>query len=669
MPLFGRGRPSSRLTISSPTKSDQRTAPRALTASGGRVSRKNADLLRRLIQPWQTRALSYYDQIGELKFAAQFYARMLTPLQIFAAEKVENDDGTVAVEPTKNVDVIRQVERIQDPGGGRQLLLGSYGRLMFLTGETYLLCSKDEDGIEQWEMLSTDELRLQGSTMLRYKAPSLPVTEYREPDDDDYEPMDAKEAVAYRIWQRHPRWSSLADSTMYGVLDIAEELLLLTHAVRSRAKSRIGSGAGVLWINDKLSPPPDEPAPDEDPQEDPLMVALIEAVTTAIKDEGSAAAVAPLIVRVPVPNKADGTPVPISDLIYLQQLIDPMQLYPETGLRMECIRRLALGLDLPPEILLGTGDVNHWGQWLIDEQTWKSHGQQKAQQLCDDLAAAFLRPTLRDAGIPDWQRYCIGYDASGIINHPSRATDAKDLYDRRAISKEALREANGFEDSDAPSVDELQEMIGVAVRDGSLALFGIPTVKGGTIETEPGVIESPTGGEAEAPTGTQAHEVEPGPPKSGPPGSEPAPPGSVVGGMLEARILGASEMGFLRAREVAGNRIRTQAKRDKDLAALLRDVRPGQAAATVGIARLHALFGHSNGGSPGSLEVDLVSGARDLILDAFRYSQVSESIAEAVTERILEHAARTLYEPVSGLTSTFASYVRGLVADMRATRR
>jgi hypothetical protein len=52
-------------------------------------------------------------------------------------------------------------------------------------------------------------------------------------------------------------------------------------------------------------------------------------------------------------------------------LLDPTQLYPETGLRREAVERLAIGLDMPPEVLLGLGDSNHWSAWQVDEQTWK----------------------------------------------------------------------------------------------------------------------------------------------------------------------------------------------------------------------------------------------------------------------------------------------------------
>lgn len=629
-------------TVSSPVRS--RNGNSTVVASAQKITRENDELVRRLIQAWQTRALTYFDQCGELKFAAEFYARMLMPLQLYAAEKIVSPDGTIEIKPTKNQAVIAQLERIQDPGGGRIGLLGQYGRLKFLTGEGYLLCSLDADGIEQWEILSTDELRIQGRTYLRYNSPTLPVQEYREAESP--EGLQQGEAVAIRIWQRHPRWSALANSTVFGILDIVEELLLLTRAVRARAVSRL-AGSGILFIDDRISPKPLEPIGDEDPLNDPFMAQIIEAAQAAISDPGSGSAVSPLIVRVPVP---DGQK--LADLVYHLQVMDPTQFYPEEGLRMECIRRMAIGLDMPPEVLLGTADTNHWNAWLTDETTWKSHGQPQAQQFCDDISSSFLRPTLRELRVADWQKYCIAYDATAVINHPSRATDAKDLYDRRAISKAALREANAFDEQDAPSETELWEMLGVAVRDGSLALFGTPSVRGGTIETGPGTIEKAApGGDTVAP-GSEPSAVKPGPP---PMPSEDTQPVATLGSLAAARILGVSESALWRAREVAGSRIRSQANRDKDVKAAIKDVAANKVAATLGREKVRAL------GCPPDEE--LVAGVKNHIAETIRSCGLNGDAADRLAQMIERHAAATLYEDAPRpFPPPFSSYIGGIAA-------
>ena len=382
--------------------------PQSLTAAGELIQRGQATYLRRLIQAPQIRALGYYEIVGELKYAAGFYARALSQLEIFAGEIDENGD----IVPTKNEVVKQAVARIRDPGGvGRSGMLENYGRLMFLTGESYLFVTINaRTKVEQWEILSTDEVRLLDGLYTRFKAPQLIATQFQPAPDGVFEPVgyapgtdgpepikdengDVRQAVAYRIWKRNPRFSGLADSTVMGALDILEELVLLTQAVRARARSRL-AGSGILFIDDRITTRPQEATPDEDAQEDIFLADLTEAMTKPILNEGTAGAVVPLIARVKVPEG-----MKLSDLVYHLQIIDPLQVYPETGLRMECIRRLAISLDMPPEVLLGTSDVNHWPcdeatQVFTADRGFVSH---------DELASGDVVLSLNhDTGTSEW---------------------------------------------------------------------------------------------------------------------------------------------------------------------------------------------------------------------------------------------------------------------------
>jgi hypothetical protein len=623
---------------------------KSLTAAGMKVNRSDADVVRRLTQPWQSRAFAYYDLLGEIKFASQFYSRSIANLRLYIG-KTDEEGEVEEVEDEPNIQEF--LERIRDPGGGRSSLLASYGRLMFLVGECMLFVSPNPDtGEEQWEMLSTDELKTVGGQYVRLKAPSLMAENYQIPNDEDYEPVD-REAVAYRLWRRHPRFSMLADSTMQGVLELCEELVLLTQAVRARARSRL-AGSGILWVSEDFGPPPLEPVGDEDPMEDPFLEALTEAMTAPILDEATASAVVPLVVR--------GSTEAIDKGVKHTQIIDPTQLYPETGLRAECIKRIAMGLDMPPEILLGVTDSNHWSAWVVQEETWKAHLQPIAQQLCDDLTSAYLRPALKQAGVGNWEEYCIDYDAAEIINHPDRTKDAKDLYEARAIGKFALRDAAGFDDDDAPTEEELNEMLGVAIRDASLAKYGIPTTRGGVIEPEAGeLVDGKPGGGATGAPGSSDVKKGPPPNPAEQPGKANPVSGEVLGSLngeaLTAKIIGAADLAMHRAREQAGNRLRTHARRDEECTALIDGVRAGQIAPTLGPERVRAL------GAPS--ERELVRGASHLLADALKLWGVEdESLAELLGERIEAHAARTLYEEhPQPLPTTFQHYVAGLRAE------
>jgi hypothetical protein len=664
MPLFGRRRQrvgSSPLAV---TRGEVRSGrQRAITAAGLPVRRKDTEIIRRLIAPWQPAAFNYYDQVPEIKYAAQFYARMLSPLILYAAEYT--DANLQDFVPTENQEAIDALKRIQDPGGGRTGLLGDYGRLMFLAGECYLFVSENEYQEEQWEFLSTDELRIQGGVYIRYKAPSLVAEEYQAPADEDeyWEEVEDKTAMAYRIWQRHPRYSYLADSTMQGVLEICEELVLLTKAVRARARNR-AAGPGLLFMDDRISPAPPEATPDEDPEEDLFMSDLTEYLTAPIADEGSAAAAAPYLVRVPVGDENKT----IKDMVYHLQLQDPMQLYPETGLRRECIERLAIGLDMPPEELLGVGDVNHWSAWMIDEKTWKAHGQPKAQQLCNDLTQTYFRRYLRDAvGMGDEaNKYLIAYDASAIINHPDRAKDAKDLYDRGEIAGDSLREATGFDETDKPSTAELARYVGIKTRDSSLAWYGVPSVRQGGLEPAPGEILAPDTGVTGTPIeSTGASDTTPGPPAdrntgdTTPPAVPPAPGviGALNGGRSDqiAKVIGACDMALLRAREVAGARIRTAARRLPEIEQALDGVSNREVAATIGREGVQALRLSAQ---------DLVANVRPLILDTLRLWRIEGEAAAMIAQHVERHAMRTLYDPnPRSLPDSFSVYLEELVVQ------
>ena len=558
-----------------------------LTAAGQRIT---ADQRRKPEAPrskWQEEAFRYYDCLGEIKYAAQFYSRALSKLRLFAAEL--DDQGEVV--ETEDPVAIAALDRIQDPGGGRSALLSTYGRLMFLVGESYLFVSRDEETQEeQWEFLSTMELRREGDSYRRYKRPSM-AQEYKAPSDDDFEPVADDEAVAYRVWRRHPMYSDLPDSTMQAVLDICDEILLLSRTVKGRARSRL-AGAGILLIPDGLTMTPvDRNAADEDPDEDPFMAELTEHMTAPITDDSSAASVVPLILRGPAEEIAAVTHL---------QIVDPALLYPETGMRLELIKRLAIGLDLPPEILMGLQDSNHWSAWVIDEQTWKAHLQPVAQYLVDDLTAAYFRPALKQEKVVDFERFTIGYDAAEIINHPDRTTDAMNAHDRMVISDEAYREAAGFNDEDAPDEAELER------RKPAPSPFLDPSAPG-EAGGSPDVKKQP-------------------------------PPDAEAASARSSQMLGAADLALRRAREKAGQRLLSLAKKDRELHAALVEgaYRPSQVAAALGIKAA----AHLEAPEP----LKLVDGAADLFVECLREQGIEGELAETLGRHIERHAAATLYE-------------------------
>lgn len=594
---------------------------RAMVAAGARVNRENSQQLRRLIRPWQQQALMYYDTVGECWYAAQFYARALSKIRLYAA-KADEQGEIREIEDMKDPGVTAW-DLVQDPGGGRSQLQAGYGRLLFLLGEAYCCVTPDENVPtgERWEMLSSDELRIMpGGGYSRYQAPSFAPTQLAMVPDDQFEPLPG-EAVVYRFWKRHPRYSQWSDAPMNAVLGLFEELQLLQLAVRARAKSRL-SGSGILYVPSELTFGTPDGQNDEASERDVFMEMLQESMLAGISEPGAASAVVPIVVRGPAEH-AEG--------LKLVQIHDPMQTYPEEGLRAECIKRIATGLDLPPELLLGMADANHWTAWQIDDATWTAHLQPVAEMLCQDFATTYLRPYLREQGVADWDKYTIGYDAADVVNHPDRVGDAKDLNERGALSGAKLREVAGFTDDDAMSEEEHAEWLAIKLRDRSF------------IQEEGGVPEEEQAASQETVVHAPPDEQLQNEDSQESIGASAAPDTRIVA------ISAAAGMAVKRARELAGARLRTKSKGCPSCVEAIDGVPNGLVASVLGVSQAK------------EYERDpmaLIAGGMDLLDETLHEWGLDEPARKAICRSAEIHAARTLYhENPDSLPLGFAEYV------------
>ena len=242
-------------------------------------------------------------------------------------------------------------------------------------------------------------------------------------------------------------------------MDIAEELLILTAAVRSTAVSRMING--MLKFPTELSPnsygPPadDDYKGDEDPETNPFMDDYIEHVSAQIENPGSAEA--------RVPFTLEGA-YEYLDRVQWMPTHDPQTDYMEKELRKECINRLAIGMDFPPEFLLGMTDANHWTARQVVYDMWRSYGAPIAEQFGDDLSDSYLRPALRNESYPDWQNIVIAYDDSQVVISPDRTEDADKALDRIAIGFKGYRVLKGISEDMAPTEEEKEFLASLKLR-------------------------------------------------------------------------------------------------------------------------------------------------------------------------------------------------------------
>jgi hypothetical protein len=165
--------------------------------------------------------------------------------------------------------------------------------------------------------------------------------------------------------------------------------------------------------------------------------------------------------------------------------------------RESAIKRLATQLNIPPEVLLGMGDLNHWNAWAVDETSLKVNIAPDAELIAQALTAGYLQPRLRASGVEDWANWVVWYDMSELTLRPDRSDDAVLLYDRMEINGAALRRETGFDEADKPTGEELKEQ-GLKV-----IMKTFPTAAPGALSKLTGdqiTIDSPAqGGEPAAP--------------------------------------------------------------------------------------------------------------------------------------------------------------------------
>ena len=451
------------------------TAIRSLTAAATQVrlnDKGEAEKFRnrRIAQSsgWQTEAWEYYDAIGEVKYAFNLVASVISRIRLYAAivEDPSEAPKPVRMSATIPLDLAtaaeRALARLDSAYGGQAGLLRDAALNLSVTGECYLVQSPALIGhgvSESWDIRSVDELSIdsKGNYVIAGRREYQAGNSTTNPAQKGLVKL-PNTAFVGRIWRAHPRFSDEADSSLKGMLDLCAELLLLNRTFRATARSRLNAGA--LYLPDGLSvaatPDPNYPYDDADgiyaeptPEElaDEFEDQLIDAMTTPIRDEDSASAVVPLIIR---------GPAELGDKI--KQFKFERSFDPALAERSDrVLERILQGLDVPKDIITGLANVKYSNALQIDETLYKTHIEPLMLLIVDAFTVVYLRPYLKANGYADVDvdRLVIWYDPSAVATRNDRAADSDNGFDRMAVSFETWRRTHGFSESDAPSPTEL----------------------------------------------------------------------------------------------------------------------------------------------------------------------------------------------------------------------
>lgn len=408
---------------------------------------------RSLDADWQKEAWAFYANLGEVRFCARYIGNALSRVRFYVGTREHPGDPVTPISDDASPEDLAARDalgRIKGRDGTLASLIRVYGIQQFICGESFLV---GEDGLEgeHWEILSTSELRRLGKnrqiggTTIETGGQTAEYARLR-PDGTTVEIK--PNSLVLRLWVRSPEFRERADSPMRPILDICDALSVAQAMQTAGDRSRLGS-AGLFLIPAEAdlpkAPTDDNAGGPRQPSRLMLLDDMLEVMRTSMTDPGSALARVPLMAEVK------------SELIEKFKLLTFDREIDKTIVQRidHLIRRLAQGLDIPPEILLGLGDSSHWSAWAVSEETVSAHILPMAGNFCEDATIGFLHPTLALQGFKNVERYAVGADASDLIVSPNRADDAFRLYDRHLLGGEHVLWTLGFDASMMPTMEEI----------------------------------------------------------------------------------------------------------------------------------------------------------------------------------------------------------------------
>lgn len=392
--------------------------------------------------PWQSASWEFYDEIGEYSWAVELLATLVSKVQLVAARDVPGVDEPVIIggeytvdgetrQPTQiELDAAELVASIAGGTAGQQQMLYRGAVQEVVAAESYIVIRNNPDEGPEWNAYSNEEVL--------YGQDGWKVSDGTETYTI------GTEDILIRIWRPHPKKRSEPRSSSKPLLPVLAEIKGLTQAIAARIDSRL-AGAGVLFVPESLTVLTTQSAELAE-GEDPFVAELMDAMLTAIRDRESAAAVVPIIVR--VPDDA------IGKIQHVRFEIETKA--EEAAQRLDAITRMARAVDLPQEQVLGLGGMNHWGAWQADEATVKGPVATLAAIFAHAFTVGYLRPALLELGhsAEDVDDLLVWYDLTTLIQRPDRSTQAVEVFKLDGLGYDALLRETGFDNADAPTEED-----------------------------------------------------------------------------------------------------------------------------------------------------------------------------------------------------------------------
>lgn len=425
---------------------------------------------------WQAEAWRYLECVGEYQYFVSWRAWSASRCRLVASAMDEQGEptGSIPDDDPLATEIRKIVNDIASGITGQSKMVRRTAYLLSVVGEcwvgmlvrdpareevpngTPLPIDLTRPGFqrEQWFVFGKDQIAA-SSQEIQLKLP-----------DGSKHTFDPNIDILFRVWDEHPRDPAQPISPAWSNRDALHEIAQATATIDQANNSRL-IGNGLLFVPQEMSlpnpqaptaypvggTPPTAPPPAFIPNSSQqLQDMLFDVASTAKKDQNSMAAMLPIVAGVP------------GDLIKSVQWLRPSTEVPETALktRNDAIKRLAMGLDVAPERLLGVSEGNHWSAWAIDEQDIKIHVAPVVELICNALTQEVLRQKLAEMGV-DPDAYLVWYDTTALTQDPDKTDEAKDGFDRGAVNSRALREHLGFDDADGYDLETREGWLQLAM--------------------------------------------------------------------------------------------------------------------------------------------------------------------------------------------------------------
>jgi hypothetical protein len=426
---------------------------------------------------WQETAWAYYRQTGAARQGVEWLANGLSRCHLYVGlvatdgvadpmpvqvdkpvtEQDQQEDPDLPDQAT--VDLAREIlSELHDGAVGQGEMLKRLAIHLLVPGESWLIAyarppllgdpatgmqntvqaAGGEEAGTAWAVVSRNEWQPGENGSVRVKLPRHP-----QRGADGWVELPAESTVVIPVYQPDPEDALRATSRFESIVRDLDELDGLSRRVAADILSRL-VGAGVFAVPESAVVVGGSPSMTA-LTGDPLISQIMGAASTAVKNPDSPSAHVPIILKI-----SDEAIAKLQHLTFATPFDQQIPV-----LRDAARKAVAVGLDIPANVVLGVEDLNHWSAWSIDEQAIKSHLGPLASTICTTLTREVLWPVLRAAGHDRVERLAVWWNAEAITLRPDRSQTTLQAHQQRIIGGRAARRVLSFGEEDAPTPEEL----------------------------------------------------------------------------------------------------------------------------------------------------------------------------------------------------------------------